>query len=67
RRPPRTGNPIVCNGQQIGHVTSGNFSPILQHGIAMGFISRDLAIGDAVTIDIRGSEVTGSLVKLPFV
>ncbi|MEC8502550.1 MAG: glycine cleavage T C-terminal barrel domain-containing protein, partial [Actinomycetota bacterium] len=67
RRPPRTGNPIVCNGQQIGHVTSGNFSPMLQHGIAMGFISRDLAIGDAVTIDIRGSEVTGSLVKLPFV
>ena len=67
RRPPRTGNPIVCNGQQIGHVTSGNFSPILQHGIAMGFISRNLAIGDAVTIDIRGSEVTGSLVKLPFV
>ena len=67
RRPPRTGNPILCNGQQIGHVTSGNFSPMLQHGIAMGFISRHLAIGDAVNIDIRGSEVPGRLVKLPFV
>ena len=67
RRPPRTGNPIVCNGEEIGCVTSGNFSPILQHGIAMGFISRDLAIGDSVTIDIRGSEVPGRLVKLPFV
>lgn len=67
RRPPRTGNPIVCNSEQIGHVTSGNFSPILQHGIAMGFISADLAIGDVVTVDIRGSEVPGRLVKLPFV
>jgi aminomethyltransferase len=67
RRPPRTGNPIVCNGEEIGYVTSGNFSPMLQHGIAMGFISADLAIGDAVTVDIRGSEVPGRLVKLPFV
>lgn len=67
RRPPRTGNPIVCNGEEIGYVTSGNFSPMLQHGIAMGFISADLAIGDAVTVDIRGSEVPGCLVKLPFV
>jgi hypothetical protein len=33
----------------------------------MGFISADLAIGDAVTVDIRGSEVPGRLVKLPFV
>ena len=67
RRPPRTGNPIVCDGEEIGHVTSGNFSPMLQHGIAMGFISADLAIGDAVTVDIRGSEVPARLVKLPFV
>ena len=67
RRPPRTGNPIVCNGEEIGYVTSGNFSPMLQHGIAMGFISADLAIGHAVTVDIRGSEVPGCLVKLPFV
>ena len=67
RRPPRTGNPIVCNGEEIGHVTSGNFSPMLQHGIAMGFISADLAIGNAVTVDIRGSEVPARLVKLPFV
>lgn len=67
RRPPRTGNPIESNGQQIGLVTSGNFSPVLQHGIAMGFVSGDLTIGDAVTIDIRGTKVPGHLVKLPFV
>jgi aminomethyltransferase len=67
RRPPRTGNSIMCNGQQIGHVTSGNFSPMLQHGIAMGFVSGDVTVGDAVTIDIRGTGVPGHFVKLPFV
>tara|TARA_Y100000768_G_scaffold233783_1_gene176685 strand:- start:509 stop:1465 length:957 start_codon:yes stop_codon:yes gene_type:complete len=67
RRPPRTGNPIISDGQQIGLVTSGNFSPMLQRGIAMGFISGDLTIGDPVSIDIRGSEVPGHIVKMPFV
>jgi aminomethyltransferase len=57
----------MCNGQQIGHVTSGNFSPMLQHGIAMGFVSGDVTVGDAVTIDIRGTGVPGHFVKLPFV
>ena len=67
RRPPRTGNPIMSDGQQIGHVTSGNFSPMLQHGIAMGFISGDFSLGDAVNIDIRGIKTPGRLVEMPFV
>ena len=33
RRPPRTGNPIVCDGEEIGHVTSGNFHRCFSTGL----------------------------------
>jgi len=52
---------------RTGAVTSGNFSPVLGHGIAMAFLPPDLAIGSEVTIDVRGSELPGTVVPLPFV
>jgi hypothetical protein len=36
-------------------------------GIALGFTTHPLAVGDAVTIDMRGSEVVATVVDPPFV
>ena len=66
RRPPREGSSILKDGAIIGSVTSGNFSPMLEHGIALGFVQPNTEIGDEVTIDVRGTELQGRVVSYPF-
>ena len=66
RRPPREGSSILKDGVVIGSVTSGNFSPMLEHGIALGFVQTHMEIGDEVTIDVRGTELPGRVVSYPF-
>ena len=36
RRPPRADCAVLVDGAPVGTVTSGNFSPVLEHGIALG-------------------------------
>lgn len=67
RRPARTGCDVRIDGTSVGAVTSGNFSPVLGHGIAMGFVSPELSTGQAVDIDVRGKTLPGTIVDLPFV
>jgi aminomethyltransferase len=67
RRPPREGSTVLRDGQEIGAVTSGNFSPMLGHGIALAFVPPDLQPGDDVQIDVRGQVLDARIVSLPFV
>jgi glycine cleavage system T protein (aminomethyltransferase) len=67
RRPPRAECPVLVDGEPVGEVTSGNFSPVLGHGIALGFVPPTLEEGTAVAIDVRGTALPGSIVKTPFV
>ena len=67
RRPPREGSPILREGVVVGVVTSGNFSPELGHGIALGFLPPDANVGDVYEIDVRGTMLEASVVKTPFV
>jgi aminomethyltransferase len=67
RRPPRAGCPIVVDGEAVGEVTSGNYSPVLEHGIALGFVPPEVAVGDQLAIDVRGSALPGEVVATPFV
>jgi aminomethyltransferase len=66
RRPPRAGNPVLRDGKVVGEVTSGNFSPTLGYGIALAFVPPDVAEGDALEIDLRGTAVPARVVPLPF-
>ena len=66
RRPPREGYPVLVDGREVGVITSGNFSPVLGQGIALGFVSPTLELGDAITIDARGKEMTAIITKPPF-
>lgn len=68
RRPPRSECEVRRpNGSTIGMVTSGNFSPVLQHGIALAFLTPDVVVGDVVQIDVRGALLDARVVPLPFV
>ena len=67
RRPPREGSGVSRAGQSIGTVTSGNFSPTLGHGIALAFLDPAVSVGDAVSVDVRGTALDGRVVDVPFV
>jgi aminomethyltransferase len=66
RQVARAGCAVVVDGESVGEVTSGNFSPMLERGIALAFVPPAVGVGAAVTIDVRGREVPGEVVKLPF-
>jgi aminomethyltransferase len=67
RRPPREGSKVLRDGVEVGVVTSGNFSPMLGHGIALAFVPPDVQPGDAMQIDVRGQVLDANVVPLPFV
>jgi aminomethyltransferase len=67
RRPARAGTPVLQGGEVVGEVTSGNFSPTLGHGIALGFVPPDVTTGADVEIDVRGTRLAGAVVDTPFV
>jgi len=67
RRPPRTGQAVLVDGQAVGEVTSGNFSPVLGHGIALAFLPPEVEEGTAVAVDVRGEPLPAQVVPLPFV
>jgi aminomethyltransferase len=65
RRPPRTGNPVSVGGVVAGEVTSGNFSPMLETGIALAFLPPEVEDGVQVEIDVRGTVVPAVVTKPP--
>ncbi|MFM8528820.1 MAG: glycine cleavage T C-terminal barrel domain-containing protein, partial [Ilumatobacteraceae bacterium] len=54
-------------GSVVGSTTSGNFSPILGHGIALALLTPDTAMGRTVAVDVRGTLLAGTVVDLPFI
>ena len=55
------------NGNAIGVVTSGTFSPTLKTGIALALLSHRYPVDSKISIDIRGRASAGTIVRLPFV
>jgi aminomethyltransferase len=63
---PRQGNPILAEGEEIGVVTSGSYSPSLEIGIGMGYVRADLAApGTGVEIDVRGKRRPARIASKP--
>jgi aminomethyltransferase len=67
RRPPRADSDVFISDRHVGNVTSGNFSPILEQGIALALLQSSCAVGDAVTIRVRDVEIEGRIVERPFI
>ena len=59
---PRQGNPVIGGGV----VTSGTFSPCLERGIGMAYVSADRAQpGTRIEIDVRGSTRPATVERKP--
>ena len=64
---PRHGFSIASHGEKIGTVTSGTLSPIINTGIAMGYVGQGHAKeGALVDIQIRDRYETARITKPPF-
>jgi len=67
RRPPRADQAVLVDGERAGVVTSGNFSPMLGHGIALAFVPPDVKEGAPVAVEVRpGETLAGTVVPTPF-
>jgi aminomethyltransferase len=65
---PRAGMDVKSrDGQNIGIVTSGTFSPSLKKGIALALLAPEFSIGDEVIIDVRGRQSVATIIDLPMV
>ncbi len=61
----RGGQKVCFEGDEIGVITSGSFSPTLQCSIAIARIERHT--GKSCEVDVRGRPLPARIVKLPFV
>ena len=69
RQPVREGAMVVdSEGNEVGKVTSGGFSPSLEVPIAMAYVPAEAAIeGGQITLAQRGKLYSASIVPMPFV
>lgn len=61
----RSHQKVVVEGIGEGEITSGTFSPTLQHSIAMARVPYDT--GSECNIEMRGKLIPARVVKMPFV
>ena len=68
RQAAREGADIYVGNQKVGVLTSGGFSPTLNHPIAMAYVDTAHAAPDtALEIDVRGKRLPARVVPMPFV
>lgn len=63
---PRQGYKLFKDGQGIGFVSSGTFSPLLKVGIAMGYIAPELGPRERISVEIRGKLRSAEVMGWPF-
>jgi aminomethyltransferase len=66
---PRHGYILVDKDEnEIGVVTSGTMSPILQKGIGMAYVKSEYSkLGNTVFVKVRNKNIEAMVVKLPFI
>ena len=64
----REGAKVMSEGGEVGVVTSGGFSPSLQHPIAMAYVDSAHAAPDTqLEVEMRGKLLSARVVPMPFV
>ena len=69
RQPVREGALVLDGeGNEVGRITSGGFSPSLQRPIAMGYVASHLAeVGTSLKLEQRGKLFDARVAPMPFV
>ncbi len=68
RQPPRQGDAVWRGDRRVGHVTSGNFSPMLERGVALALIETAAAVadGEPLEVEVRGRRLAVVVSAPPF-
>jgi aminomethyltransferase len=67
KRAARAGYEVFAGDNAVGEVTSGALSPTLGFPIALAYVaSENAVIGTVLEVDIRGTRLPYTVVKLPF-
>jgi glycine cleavage system T protein (aminomethyltransferase) len=65
---PRHGYEIRLDGEELGHVTSGTISPVLEKGVGLGYVAAAKSTpGLEVNILIRTRQVRARITNIPFI
>ncbi|MGI8538132.1 MAG: glycine cleavage system aminomethyltransferase GcvT [Mycobacteriales bacterium] len=64
---PRAHMTVSRDGAPVGEVTSGTFSPTRRVGIGLALLDASVAVGEEVTVDVRGRACPMRVVRPPFV
>jgi aminomethyltransferase len=63
----RHGYPLLHNGEPVGEISSGSWSPTLNKAIALAYVPAALAkLGTTVAVEIRGKAEPAVVVRRPF-
>ncbi|MFC2055193.1 glycine cleavage system aminomethyltransferase GcvT [Chloroflexota bacterium] len=64
---PREGYTVLYEGEPVGSVTSGMFSPTTGRYLGMAYVPREISsLGSEIQIQIRKKVVAAKIVKRPF-
>jgi len=67
---PRAGMVVAAHAESsavLGKTTSGTFSPTSKQGIALALLDSEVALGQVVSVDVRGRSCRAEVVRPPFV
>ncbi|MEN2999670.1 MAG: glycine cleavage system aminomethyltransferase GcvT [Acidilobaceae archaeon] len=65
---PREGSKVKVEDLEVGWITSGTFSPVLERGIAQAYVESPYAlIGEVVEVEIRGERYEAKVSDFPLI
>ena len=63
----RQGHTVVSDGEKVGEVTSGTWSPTFEKALGLAYVPPALAApGTPLTLDVRGKTLAAKVVDTPF-
>lgn len=63
---PRSEYKVYKDDKEIGFITTGSYSPMLDKNVALAMIDSNLKVGDEVYVEIHGKMKKAIIVKTPF-
>ena len=64
---PRKGYKIHNNDEEIGHITSGTFSPNINKGITLGYVDKRKINNSEIFVKIRDTLLSATISKNIFI
>lgn len=66
KRLPQPGMRVLVDGEPVGEVTSGVYSPLLEAGLAFAYLDASVKLGTPCAVEIRGKAEPATVVSKRF-